>query len=58
MFQLSQPCILFVCFLCLSLKKAIISLNSISQLIFVMVKYGVLFEVRTEFLYYLDELRT
>jgi hypothetical protein len=27
-----------------------ISLNSINQLIFVMVKYGVLFEVRTEFL--------
>jgi hypothetical protein len=25
-------------------------LNSINQLIFVMVKYGVLFEVRTEFL--------
>jgi hypothetical protein len=29
---------------------AIMSLNSINQLIFVMVKYGVLFEVRTEFL--------
>jgi hypothetical protein len=29
---------------------AIISLNSVNQLIFVMVKYGVLFEVRTEFL--------
>jgi hypothetical protein len=28
----------------------IISLNSINQLIFVMVKFGVLFEVRTEFL--------
>jgi hypothetical protein len=28
----------------------IISLNSVNQLIFVMVKYGVLFEVRTEFL--------
>jgi hypothetical protein len=28
----------------------IISLNSINQLIVVMVKYGVLFEVRTEFL--------
>jgi hypothetical protein len=27
-----------------------ISLNSVNQLIFVMVKYGVLFEVRTEFL--------
>jgi hypothetical protein len=31
-------------------KKAIISLNSVNQLIFVMVKCGVLFEVRTEFL--------
>jgi hypothetical protein len=28
----------------------IISLNRINQLIFVMVKYGVLFEVRAEFL--------
>jgi hypothetical protein len=28
----------------------IISLNSVTQLIFVMVKCGVLFEVRTEFL--------
>jgi hypothetical protein len=31
-------------------KTAIISLNSVNQLIFVMVKCGVLFEVRTEFL--------
>jgi hypothetical protein len=30
--------------------KAIISLNRINQLIFVMMKCGVLFEVRTEFL--------
>jgi hypothetical protein len=30
--------------------KVIISLNSINQLIFVVVKCGVLFEVRTEFL--------
>jgi hypothetical protein len=29
---------------------AIISLNNVNQLIFVMVKFGVLFEVRTEFL--------
>jgi hypothetical protein len=29
---------------------AITSLNSVNQLIFVMVKYGVLYEVRTEFL--------
>jgi hypothetical protein len=27
-----------------------LNLNSVNQLIFVMVKYGVLFEVRTEFL--------
>jgi hypothetical protein len=33
-----------------SLQTAIISLNSINQLIFVMVKCGVLFEVRTGFL--------
>jgi hypothetical protein len=33
-----------------SLLTAIISLNSVNKLIFVMVKYGVLFEVRTEFL--------
>jgi hypothetical protein len=31
-----------------SLQTAIISLNSINQLIFVTVKCGVLFEVRTE----------
>jgi hypothetical protein len=41
---------LFICFVRFSLYTAIISLNSINQLIFVMVKYGVLFEVRTEFL--------
>jgi hypothetical protein len=34
----------------LSVKKAIISLNSINRLIFVMVKCSVLFEVRTEIL--------
>jgi hypothetical protein len=33
-----------------SVLTVIISLNSINQLIFVMVKCGVLFEVRTEFL--------
>jgi hypothetical protein len=34
------------------------SLNSVNQLIFVMVKFGVFFEVRPAFLkYYLDELR-
>jgi hypothetical protein len=31
-------------------KTMIISLNSVNQLIFVMVKCGVVFEVRTEFL--------
>jgi hypothetical protein len=40
----------FIGFLCFSLKAAIISLNSINQLIFVLVKCGVLFEVRTKFL--------
>jgi hypothetical protein len=34
-----------------SVQTAIISLKSINQLIAVMVKCGVLFEVRTEFLY-------
>jgi hypothetical protein len=28
----------------------VLNLNGVNQLIFVMVKYGVLFEVRTEFL--------
>jgi hypothetical protein len=37
-------------FLCLSLYTAITSLNTINQLILVMVKCSVLFEVRTEFL--------
>jgi D-alanyl-lipoteichoic acid acyltransferase DltB (MBOAT superfamily) len=40
----------FIGFAWFSLQTAIISLNSIYQLIFVMVKCGVLFEVRTEFL--------
>jgi hypothetical protein len=35
---------------CFSLYTAIIFLNSINQLIFVMMKCGVLFEVRIEFL--------
>jgi hypothetical protein len=34
----------------LSLQTAIISLNSVNRLIYVMVKYGVFFAVRTEFL--------
>jgi hypothetical protein len=36
-------------FVWFSVKAVIISLNNITHLIFVMVKYGVLFEVRTEF---------
>jgi hypothetical protein len=40
----------FIGFAWFSLQTAIIPLNSINQLIFVMAKYGVLFEVRTEFL--------
>jgi hypothetical protein len=37
-------------FLYVSLQTVIISLNGVNQLIFVMVKCGVFFEVRTEFL--------
>jgi hypothetical protein len=37
-------------FVWFSVYEGIISLNSVNQLIFVMVKCGVLFEVRTEFL--------
>jgi hypothetical protein len=40
----------FIDFVWFSLSTAITSLNNINQLIFVMVKCGVLFEVRTEFL--------
>jgi hypothetical protein len=40
----------FVGFVWFSLKTAIITLQSIKQLLFVMVKCGVLFHVRTEFL--------
>jgi hypothetical protein len=39
------------------LVRAVTSLNSVNQLIFVMVKCGVLFEVRTEFLNKIFELR-
>jgi hypothetical protein len=41
---------LCMCFLWFSVQTVIISLNSVNQLIFVMVKCGVLFEVRTGFL--------
>jgi hypothetical protein len=40
----------FMEFVLFSLYTAIISLNSINELMFVMVKCGVLFEVRTGFL--------
>jgi hypothetical protein len=40
----------FIYFAWFSLQIAIISLNSVNQLISVMVKCGVLFEVRTELL--------
>jgi hypothetical protein len=54
MFQLSEQYVtlyfVFMGFVRLSLQTAIIFLNSVNQLIFVMVKCGVLFEVRTEFL--------
>jgi hypothetical protein len=57
MSQLSQQSVTLY-FVWFSLWKAIIYLNSINQLNFVIVKCGVLFEVRTEFLKcYLDELR-
>jgi hypothetical protein len=41
---------MFKGFVWLSLQTGIIFLNIVNQLIFVMVKCGVLFEVRTEFL--------
>jgi hypothetical protein len=40
----------FMCFIQFSVYKVIISLNSMNQLIFVMVKCGVIFEVWNEFL--------
>jgi hypothetical protein len=54
----TRPTVLTVCkayfvfmgFVLFYLLTSIISLNGINQLIFVMVKCGVLFEVRTEFL--------
>jgi hypothetical protein len=39
-----------MCILWFSAETAIISLNTVNQLIFVMKKCGVLFEVRTELL--------
>jgi hypothetical protein len=43
-------CTFYRCFLLFSVQTAIISLNIVNQSIFVMVKCGVLFEVRTEIL--------
>jgi hypothetical protein len=37
-------------FICFSVRTEVISLNSFNHLMFVMVKSGVFFEVRTEFL--------
>jgi hypothetical protein len=37
-------------FVCFSLLTVVVSVNSVNQLIFAMVRRGVLFEVRTEFL--------
>jgi hypothetical protein len=50
LYQLTTLHYVFMCFVWFSEKTVIISLNSSNQLIFVMVKWGVLFEVRTEFL--------
>jgi hypothetical protein len=47
--QLSKcPQSMFMCFVWFALQTAIISLNSVNQLIFVIVKCGVFFAVRTE----------
>jgi hypothetical protein len=50
LWQSAMLLIVFISFTWFSLETAIISLNSINQLIFVITKFGVLFEVRTEFL--------
>jgi ABC-type transport system involved in cytochrome bd biosynthesis fused ATPase/permease subunit len=50
LYQSVLPCFVFVAFVWFSAKTGVIFLNSVNQLIFVMVKCGVLFEVRTEFL--------
>jgi hypothetical protein len=49
-YQCVRLCFVFVGFVWLSIQTVIISLNNVNQLIFVMVKCGVLFEVRTVFL--------
>jgi hypothetical protein len=46
-----QNCILYLWVNVVLTVNRIISLNGANQLIFVMVKFGVLFEVRTELLY-------
>jgi hypothetical protein len=54
MYQILCPSVImhfvFMGFVRCSVETAIISLNGVKQLIFVMVKCGVLFEVRTEIL--------
>jgi hypothetical protein len=46
---MSNPAFFILGSVCFSVQTAIMLLNSVNQLIFVMVKCGVLFEVRTEF---------
>jgi hypothetical protein len=50
LWQSVTPYFVFMGFVWFSVWTVIISLNSINQLIYVMVKCGVLFEVRTEIL--------
>jgi hypothetical protein len=50
LYPISKLAFLYMCFICFSEQTLITSLNSINQLILVMVDYSVLFEVRTEFL--------
>jgi hypothetical protein len=48
--MISNSAFVVIGYVWFSLYTQIISLNNINQFMFVMVKYGVLFEVRTEFL--------
>jgi hypothetical protein len=50
LYQSVTVSLVFMALVWFSEEVAIISLNSVNQLIFVMVKCGVLFEVRSEFL--------
>jgi hypothetical protein len=49
--QSEKLCFVFIGFAWFSQETAIITLNSVNQFIFVMVKSVVLFELRTEYLY-------